>query len=100
MLFLHKGLMMMFGLGLGRSLGFDQLLEPLGQGDQLELDWRSRRGRWWLVALAVIREHRRVNGVGFSPLALGLSGRAVLVPGSTTETGVLALCNAWTRSRS
>jgi hypothetical protein len=73
-LFAHKAVVMMFGLRLSDRLSLDELLEPLGQGDQLVLDLGGLRGGLRLEALAVVGQHRRVDTVGFGPLALGLGG--------------------------
>ncbi len=69
----HEGLLMMLGLGFGHSLPVDQLLQPLGQCDQLVLGGRSGRRRFRLIALAIISQLLRINRIGFCSLASGLS---------------------------
>ena len=67
-----KGILMMLGLGFGQSPPVDQLFQPLGQCHQSVLGSRGGGRRIRLIALSIIGQHARVDGIGFCPLALGL----------------------------
>jgi hypothetical protein len=70
-LFFHKRVMVLFGLASDHHLCLDQLLEPLRQCHQLLLDPGRLRGRFRLVALAIVGEHGRIDTVGFGAQAAG-----------------------------
>jgi len=66
--------------------GVDELAAALGEAGQALLLGRNRRGRCWLEGLRIGCEDGRIDGIGFSPLALG-AGEVTDPPGFEDADG-------------